>query len=60
MEAVALTLDLLGKVDGLLAHPAFLASSPVWHSEKEDKNQNEGHTWGDENRLPVAGRPPRG
>lgn len=32
MEAVALALDLLSKVDRLLAYPTFLASSPVWHS----------------------------
>lgn len=41
MEAVALTLDLLGKVHRLLAHPTFLATSPVWHSGKEHKNKNE-------------------
>lgn len=44
MEAVALTLDLFSKVDRLLAHPTFLASSPVWHSEKNTKNENEVHT----------------
>lgn len=37
VEAVALALDLLSKVDCLLAHPAFLASSPVWHSGKKNK-----------------------
>lgn len=36
MEAVALALDLLGKVDCLLAHPAFLASSPVRHSGEKN------------------------
>lgn len=41
MEAVALTLDLLGKVHRLLAHPTSLATSPVWHSGKEHKNKNE-------------------
>jgi hypothetical protein len=65
MEAVALALDLLSKVDRLLAYPTFLASSPVWHSGKKNthKNENGVHTQGDENThytRPMAGRPRRG
>lgn len=40
MEAVALALDLFGKINRLLAHPTFLASSPVRHSEKGHRKGN--------------------
>lgn len=40
MEAVAFALNLFGKVNRLLTHPTFLASSPVRHSEKGHRNGN--------------------
>lgn len=42
VEAVAFTLHLLSKVDGLLAHPTLLPSSPVWHPAGESTVRNRG------------------